>query len=133
MTNLRATAAITFFYYDELKAPTEFYEHTLGFQLVDDQQWAKIYRIHGNAYLGVVDSSRGFHRSQDSSAVLLTLVVRDVDAWHGRLISRGVRILRKIETHDDIQVRCFFAEDPGGYAIEVQTFLNPTVAEAFGL
>ena len=133
MTDLKATAGITFFYYDLLEAPAEFYENKLGFKLVDDQQWAKIYRIQDNAYLGIVDGSRGFHHPQDNSAVLLTLVVHDVDAWYNKLVSHGVRILREIQTHDDIQVRCFFAEDPGGYTIEIQTFLNPTVAKAFGL
>jgi len=130
---LESTAAITFFYYNDLKAAIEFYENTLGLELIDDQNWAKIYRIHGNAYLGLVEGQRGFHRAQESNAVLLTLVVQDVEAWHAKLVDRGVRILREIETHEDIQVRCFFAQDPGGYAIEIQTFLSPSVAEAFGL
>lgn len=126
-------AGITFFYYDDLEAPSRFYENVLGLELVDDQHWARIYRIQGSAYLGIVDGNRGFHQSQQDSAVLLTLVVRDVDAWHDRLVSQGVRIIRETETHDDIQVRCFFAEDPGGYAIEIQTFLKPSVAKEFGL
>jgi len=133
MTSLKATAGITFLYYDALDDPANFYGNKLGLELVDDQQWAKIYRIRGNAYLGIVDGSRGFHHPQNSNAVLLTLVVHDVDAWHDKFVSQGVPILREIQTHDDIQVRCFFAEDPGGYAIEIQTFLNPSVAEAFGL
>lgn len=133
MANLRAMAGITFLYYDALDAPTEFYENILGLELVDDQHWAKIYRIRGNAYLGIVDGRKGFHRAQENNAVLVTFVVHDVEAWYNRLVSHGVRIRREIETHTDIHVRCFFAEDPGGYAIEVQTFLNPSMAKVFGL
>ena len=130
---LKAAAGITFFYYDALETAAEFYESTLGLELIDDQDWARIYRIQGSAYLGIVEGKRGFHRAQERNAVLLTLVVQDIDAWHARLVDHGVRILREIETHEDIQVRCFFAQDPGGYAIEIQTFLNLSVAKAFGL
>lgn len=128
-----ATAGSVFFYYDELERAAEFYERTLGLELVEDQGWAKVYRIQGSAYLGIVEGRRGFHRAQEDNAVLLTLVVRDVEAWYTKLVDRDVRILREIETHEDIQVRCFFAQDPGGYAIEIQTFLKPSVAKAFGL
>lgn len=130
---LESTGAITFFYYRDLAAAAEFYEETLGLELVDDQAWARIYRIHGTAYFGIVAGERAFHQPRKENAVLLTLVVRDVDAWHAMLVDRGVRILREIETHEDIQVRCFFVEDPGGYAVEIQTFLQPSVAEEFGL
>ena len=130
---LESTAAITFFYYDNLKAATEFYENILNLELIDDQGWARIYRIHGDAYLGIVEGERGFCRAQERNAVLLTLVVRDVEAWYARLVDRGIRILREIETHEDIQVRCFFVQDPGDYPIEIQTFLKPAIAEAFGL
>jgi len=131
--DLKATAGITFFYYNSLERAADFYEKILGLELVDDQKWAKICRIHGNAYLGIVEGRRGFHETQEDNAVLLTLVVRDVAAWYAKLVDCGVRVLREIETHEDIQVRCFFVQDPGGYAVEIQTFLNPSVAKAFGL
>ena len=126
------SAGITFFYYDDIEPAGEFYEKTLGFELVEDQKWAKIYRIHGNAYVGVVDGKKGFRQTQESSAVLLTVLVNDVDAWYERLKGKGVPILAEIETHEDIKVRCFFAQDPGGYALEFQRFMNPAVAQLFG-
>jgi predicted enzyme related to lactoylglutathione lyase len=130
---LESAAAITFFYYNALGPAIEFYENALGLELIADQSWARIYRIQGTAYLGIVEGERGFCRTQEKNAVLLTLVVRDVDAWYAKLVDRGVPVLREIETHEDIQVRCFFVQDPGGYAVEIQTFLEPSVAEVFGL
>jgi len=124
-------AGITFFYYDDIEPAARFYEETLGFELVEDQGWAKIYRIHGDAYVGVVDGSRGFRETQSVSAVLLTVLVDDVDAWYERMVQADVPILAPIVTHGDIQVRCFFAADPGGYAMEFQRFLNPAVAARF--
>ena len=69
-----STGAITFFYYRDLAAAADFYENTLGFELVDDQGWARIYRIHGTAYLGIVAGERAFHQPREDNAVLLTLV-----------------------------------------------------------
>ena len=90
-----------------------------------------MYRVSRGAFLGIVDGRTGFHKTQKTNAVLLTLVVHDVDACHKHLVAQGVVILREIQTRDDIQVRCFFIEDPGGYAIEVQSFLDPAVAAQF--
>ncbi len=129
----KAKGFITFLYYDQLKEAAAFYEDILGFEVIDDQQWARIYRVEGSAYLGIVAGEKGFHRPKADSAVLLTLVVDDVDSWYDKLTAQGVPVLRELETHEDIQVRCFFIQDPGGYAIEIQTFLNPPVAQAFNL
>jgi catechol 2,3-dioxygenase-like lactoylglutathione lyase family enzyme len=63
--------------------------------------------------------------------VLCTLVVDDVPDWYARLRERGVKILREPRVYDDIQVHCFFFEDPGGYAFEVQQFLKPELADIF--
>jgi len=123
---------ITFFYYDDIETATSFYQDVLGFELAEDQGWARIFRMHGGAHVGVVDGSRGFHRPQETSAVLLTVLVNDVDDWYERLTRHGVPILAEIETHREIGVRCFFAQDPGGYALEFQRFLKPETAERFG-
>jgi len=126
-----ATGGITFFYYDDIEPASRFYGGTLGFELVEDQTWARIYRIHRDAYVGVVNGARGFCRPQPQSAVLLTVLVDDVDAWYERLTSCGTPILAPITTHEDIQVRCFFAADPGGYALEFQRFLDPSISRRF--
>jgi lactoylglutathione lyase len=122
---------ITFLYYEELEPIAAFYENVLGFALVEDQQWAKIYRLGGNAYLGIVNGSRGFHRPQETNAVLVTLVVDDVPEWYAYLQERGVEMLSKLQHKQDIQVRCFFFRDPGGYTFEVQQFLKPELVEVF--
>lgn len=122
---------ITFLYYPDIQPIADFYTHTLDLELVEDQRWAKIFRVAGNAFIGIVDGARGFRRPLADSAVLLTLVVDDVPAWYQRLSDRGVKILREPQVHDDIQVHCFFFEDPGGYAFEVQQFLKPESIEVF--
>ena len=127
----KCQSQITFLYCQDVATLAPFYEDVLGFEVVDDQGFAKIYRVSGNAFVGIVSGDRGFHKPQEKSAVLITLLVDDVPAWYDYLKGQGVKILREMQTHADIQVRCFFFEDPAGYAFEVQQFLKPELAEIF--
>jgi hypothetical protein len=121
---------ITFLYYDELTPVAHFYEQVMGFERVEDQEWAKIYRV-GDAFLGIVAGDRGYHRAQEKSAVLVTLVVDDVSGWYEHLEAHGVRPLTEVQDREDIQIRCFFFDDPGGYTLEIQQFLRPESAAIF--
>ena len=121
--------AITFFYYPDIHVVAPFYENVLRFELVLDQGLARIYRIAGNSYFGIVDGNRGHLRHQEKSAVLLTVVSEDVEGWHAKLTEIGVAGLTEMRrgTYCDH----FFFEDPAGYAIEIQRFHNPDVAKLF--
>jgi len=122
---------ITFLYYPDLEVAAKFYGNLMGFELVEDQKWAKIYRISGPSYLGIVAGEKGFFKPQKRNAVLITLLSREVDTWYTHLKSRGVKLLTDIQEKKDIGIRCFFLEDPGGYALEVQQFLMPDQAGLF--
>ena len=121
--------AITFFYYPDIMQVAPFYENVLGFELVLDQGMARIYRIAGRCYFGIVDGNRGHLKHQPKSAALVTVVAQDVEGWHARVKSHGVANLSEIlhGTYCDH----FFFEDPAGYAIEIQRFRNPDVAKRF--
>jgi predicted enzyme related to lactoylglutathione lyase len=122
---------ITFLYYDDLAPAATFYEEVLGLERVEDQGWARIYRLAGGAFLGIVAGEKGYHRPQPRSAVLLTLVVDDVPAWYRHLAAHGVKLLSEVQDRPEIQIRCFFLEDPGGYTLEIQQFLRPDLIDVF--
>jgi len=124
-------AGITFFYYEDLEPAARFYRETMRFSLVDDQGWAKIFRIAGNTYIGIVAGEKGFCRPQKKNAVLLTVVVDDVNEWYEHLRKTDTTLLTEVLDKPDINVRCFFLQDPAGYAIEVQQFTDPHVAQEF--
>ena len=128
---MTAQSQVTFLYYDDLGPAVDFYENILEFELVEDQEWAKIYRTSSSSFIGLVDGTRGFRKPLANSAVLCTLVVDDVPGWYERLKARGVKILREPQVYEEIQVHCFFFEDPGGYAYEVEQFLKPELADVF--
>ena len=127
----KVCSQITFLYYDDLTPIDKFYREVMGFTLVKDQGWAKIYAVSETAFVGIVDGDRGFHEPQERNAVLITLVVDDVFGWYDYLKSKGVTMLTEVEEHEEIQVRGFFCQDPGGYSIEVQQFLDPETARLF--
>lgn len=131
-SRLKIRSQITFLYYKDLEPVERFYGEILGLELVEDQEWAKIYRIGGNAFLGIVSGEKGFHRPRAQNAVLITLVVDDVLGWYAYLDGRGVDLLTKVKEVEEIRVRAFFLEDPGGYTLEIQQFLDPQVASVFG-
>lgn len=126
------SAPITFFYYDDLARAARFYEDVLGLEIVDDQGWAKLYRVSPGAFFGIVDAGKGFHPARAENSVVLTLVTDDVEGWYTAFSKAGATLLTSIKVHDEIRVKCFFARDPGGYVLEIQSFLDPQVAERFG-
>lgn len=113
---------ITFLYYEDLEGAMRFYEEVMGFEKIVDQGWAKIYRVVGEAHVGLVDGSRGYHRPSPSKPVMVTVVVDNVDAWYRYLRVMGVETLTEPRDHEEIGVRAFLLEDPEGYVIEIQKF-----------
>ncbi len=113
--------AITFFYYRDLDAAIRFYEEVMNFNLAIDQGWSKIYRISGEAHLGLVDEARGMHRSAPEKPVQLCIRVPDVDAWYDYAKAKKVVNLSKLFVNDTLGIRAFVFDDPEGYQIEVQS------------
>jgi catechol 2,3-dioxygenase-like lactoylglutathione lyase family enzyme len=133
MKKLSIASQITFLYYKDLAKAQQFYEGILGLELVEDQGWAKIYRVNGTAFVGLVDEAHGSLKAQPENAVMLTFVVEDVLAWYRYLREKGVKILQEYGRSDSIQIEYFFAEDPGGYVLEFEHFLKPELTAVFNL
>ncbi len=113
--------AVTFQYYRDLPAAMAFYETVLGFDLAIDQGWSKIYRIDGQAHVGLVDEARGMQNWAEAKTVQLCLRVPDVDAWHAWAASQNVDGLTDPRDSAELGIRAFVMNDPEGYQIEVQT------------
>ena len=114
---------ITFLYYKDLAKVAQFYEDVLGLKLVIDQGFAKIYQVAGQAHIGLVDETRGYHRSNPIKPVEITLLVPDVDAWYQRIRSLGIETLTEPTIISSVNVRAFLLQDPEGYVVEIQKFL----------
>lgn len=128
-------AAITFLTHEDMQAGDHFYREVLGLPLVEDQGWAKVYRIHGDAYVGIVEARRGPIDRPVGSGTLFSIVVKDtadVDAWYNRLRGEpSIEILGPPSMVLDIPVYSFFLIDPAGYRVEIQTFTDYAAREKF--
>ena len=113
--------AITFQYYRDLPTAIAFYEDILGFKLAIDQGWSKIYRIEGQAHVGLVDEARGMQNWAEAKTSQLCLRVPDVDAWYAWAAQNAVPGLSKMFDSTELGIRAFVMNDPEGYQIEVQT------------
>jgi catechol 2,3-dioxygenase-like lactoylglutathione lyase family enzyme len=83
--------SITWTYHKDLSRMQQFYEETLGYPLVADQGWTKIYRTSPTGFIGLVDERRGMEDYADQKAVELEWRVQDLqglaayasDSWSG--------------------------------------------------
>ncbi|WKZ81648.1 MAG: VOC family protein [Acidimicrobiia bacterium] len=112
---------ITFLYVSDLHRSAGFYGGTLGLEMVLDQGDCRIYRVGGDAYLGICERT-GDHAT---SGMLLTLVTDEVDDWHERLVEAGVTVEQAPATNDTYRIRHAFYRDPDGHRVEVQRFDDP--------
>ncbi len=114
---------IPWLYYRDLPRAIRFYEDVMGFEMVVDQGWSKIYRIREGAYVGLVDGEKGYHRASDTKPVIICLNVKDADAWYERLREKGVELESQPEESERLKIKVFMFRDPEGYVIEIQESL----------
>jgi catechol 2,3-dioxygenase-like lactoylglutathione lyase family enzyme len=115
-------ATVVWFYYKDMEGIQRFYEETLGFDLIVDQGWAKIYPVGPTGYFGLVDEKLGMHKFTETKAVTLSLITDDIDGWYDYASSNDAIEMRSEEISDTDRYRAFVAYDPEGYYLEWDVF-----------
>ena len=123
MEDYSVKGLIPWLYYNDLPRAMKFYEEVMGFEMVVDQGWSKIYKIRDGAYLGLVDGEKGYHRASDTKPVIICINVHDADAWYKRLVDKGVEIERQPQESERLKIKVFMFKDPEGYVLERQESL----------
>ncbi|OJJ15374.1 hypothetical protein BKI52_38825 [marine bacterium AO1-C] len=67
--NLNFYGSITWTYHKDVLKMQNFYEQVLGYPLVADQGWTKIYQTSPTGFIGLVDERRGMEDYADTKAV----------------------------------------------------------------
>lgn len=117
-------ATVIWFYYKDMQGIQRFYEDVLGFDLIVDQGWAKIYPVGPTSYFGLVDEQRGMHRYTEQKGVTMSFFTADLDGWYDYLSNSGRIEMRSPAIEEEIPYRAFVAYDPEGYFLEWDIF-NP--------
>jgi len=128
LKGLDVEGALTFFYYkeDEIENATKFYSEVMGFELVMERDWVKLFRIQGSAHLGLVREDMGSHKPSPVKPVRLQVIVSDADAWFSYMKERGVE-LDRVTPHvgTELNIKAFTLKDPEGYTVEICEYTTP--------
>ena len=120
-------ATVLWLYYDDLAASQSFYENVMGFELIVDQGWAKVFPASKSGFIGLVDGARGMHEATRDKAVTVSFLTDDVDAWFTHMKSQEALQafeLRHKEVLDEGFVHVFVGYDPENYFLEFDQFVE---------
>ncbi len=113
---------MVWFYYKDMPAIQAFYEDVMGFDLIVDQGWTKIYRISPSGYMGLVDEQRGMHNFTEKKAVTMSFWTDRIDDWYAYVSTNDSFEMRSEKVEATDRYRAFVAYDPEGYYLEWNVF-----------
>lgn len=111
---------ITFLMVADLVRSDAFYCGILGLPLALDQGSCRIYGTDA-AFIGICERPERV----SPEGIIITLVSRDVDGWHERLVAHGVAVEKPPTVNAEYLLYHAFYRDPDGYLIEIQDFRDP--------
>ncbi len=121
----KVTGQITWVYTDKLDTAAGFYRDVLHLPVVRDAGSALIFETAPGARLGLCEAFDG--RVVEPTGGMITLLVADraaVDDWYERVTAADAIVRGAPEVLERFGIYSFFCEDPNGYPVEVQCFLD---------
>lgn len=126
-----ATSAITFLSFLEMEEARQFFDTVLGLERVYDPQWAPVWRIAGQAFIGAVDAGRSSLPLRERGGVLVSLTVPELEPYYERIVGTGRYSPTPIKEVPGIPLRSFFLKGPEGYDFEFQQFTDQGLLAIF--
>ncbi|WP_306110216.1 VOC family protein [Roseivirga thermotolerans] len=77
--------SITWTYHQDLLAQQNYYQEVLGFEMVADQGWTKIFQTSHSSFIGLVDERRGMENYANEKAVEIGWKVERLEALQNYL------------------------------------------------
>ncbi|MFW6270942.1 MAG: VOC family protein [Bacillota bacterium] len=113
--------SIVFLGVEDLEKVDSFYRKVLQFSLYRDQGLCRIYEIPGGGKIGFCS-----HMDKNIShrAPIITLLTEQVDEVYRKVKKKEINILHPPEVNEKFNIYHFFMEDPEGYSVEIQKFLD---------
>ena len=115
---------ITFTYYNDLEAAARFYGDLMGFELVIDVEFAKVYKVYDSTHVGIVDGNLGSIKATDDKPVMISFIVDDIESWHGYLKDKGVDVFQPPKEAAYLKMKTMLFRDTEGYVLEILEFLK---------
>jgi catechol 2,3-dioxygenase-like lactoylglutathione lyase family enzyme len=105
----------------DLLATHEFYSGLLGLPLYKDQGLCRIYTVPGGGKLGFC---KHMDNVAKGNSPYITLLTDEVDAMYDRLLAAGIEVRISPKKNERFNIYHFFINDPNGYTVEIQKFLE---------
>ena len=128
---MELSSQITFLYFDKLDEARSFFEDILGLEKVYDPEWACVWRIGNDAFLGGVDVEQGSIQVKHRDGVLVSLTVKNIDEVFEKLGAYNLKDMTEIKFFEDIQLKSFLFTGPEGYKFEIQQFMSEELSKLF--
>ncbi len=113
--------SVVFFGTRDLEAVDRFYRQCLGLPLFKDQGLCRIYDVPGGGRVGFCTHLTA---APLKKSPIITLLAQDVDQAYEQLIECGYQPDTEPKVHDNFHIYHFFVQDPSGYTLEIQRFLD---------
>ncbi len=112
------------YYYHDLARATRFYQEVLGFELVEDYGFGKLFQIASSSFLMLIDGSIGRHSADEPKTVTTAFITDELETWSAYLTAQEVPMRWAFNPKADQPHDGFVAIDPEGYLLEFERF-NP--------
>jgi catechol 2,3-dioxygenase-like lactoylglutathione lyase family enzyme len=112
---------VAFYGARDLDATHLFYNEILELPLFKDQGLCRIYLVPGGGHLGFCSHMSA---GQGERGPIITLLTQDVDKVYQRLVEAGITPPHQPQKNPRFKIYHFFIQDPNGYLVEVQRFLD---------
>ena len=96
----------------------------MGFEKVIDVPLAKVFRVHGNSHVGLVDGHKGYLKHSEDKPVMLSWFSEDIDEWYRYLLDKGVEVEQPPEKQSYLKMKTMLFRDPEGYLLEELEWLE---------
>lgn len=131
MSQFGIQATNVFLYYRDLEVAKNFYNTTLGLEVVADYGFAATIRLAPHAYAILVDESIGMHSADEPKTVAIALLTDDLPQWYEYLQDEEVPIKYTYKPREGGPHDGFVAIDPEGYLLEFEEFKQHPENEKF--
>lgn len=111
-----------FLYYNDLNGAKQFYNETLGLEIISDYGFAATVKVTDDAWLTLVDAEVGRHRADEPKTVAIALLTNHLSEWYLYLQKEGIPIKYEYKPKENNAHDGFVAIDPEGYLLEFELF-----------
>lgn len=112
------------YYYHDLPRATRFYQELLGFDLVEDYGFGKLFQIAASSFLMLIDGRVGRHSADEPKTVTTAFITDELEGWYDYLTAQQVPMRWELNYKPGKPHDGFVAIDPEGYLLEFERF-NP--------